>query len=300
MCKKAQQAECYVSNCSYEVNNQCVSMQCCNDTPDVAKGIAYHDGAFVATWGWGAPGELRRSTDGIHWTSTRAGYPFGGIVYGAGKFVGIAAHTSVSSPDGITWTAAPDAGFGSVRRVAFADYKGGRFIGMTDTQVVVSSDAFQSWHPASVLPPECFGDISTCGDIIYGNGTIVVAQLAGTACRSTDGGDTWTSAPTGAEVLSRGVFADGQFLFWGDHVRFSSPDGKTWTKTATNLRLEGPVARSDAGTFVLADGGGYAQQALYRSTDGITWAQLAPGTFVQSHPFYAVTFGYADASACSP
>ena len=311
MCGMAQQATCYTGTCSYEINNQCVSMQCCNDTPDVAKGVAYNDGVFVGAWGWGQPGDVRRSTDGIHWTSTHAGDNYGGVAYGAGKFVAIS-RAPISSPDGTTWALDPAADFRSngsptgtqlwsIRRVAFADYQGGRFIGIADSDLLTSADAGQTWQRPNNFPSECFGNIMAYGDILYGNGTIVIIQESGTACRSIDGGTTWSSTSTGQTVLSRGVFTDGKFVIWGDHIRLSSPDGVNWTTTATNVRLEGAVARSAAGTYI-ADANlytGYSQQTLYRSSDGVNWQELAPGAFVKSHPFFAITFGYADASACA-
>ena len=90
LCGMKQSAICYMSNCSYTINGQCKQMQCCNDTPDVAKGVTFGNGQFLATWGWGQPGSVRRSRNGIDWTSSFDNVnenSFGGLVFGGGHFV---------------------------------------------------------------------------------------------------------------------------------------------------------------------------------------------------------------------
>ena len=44
-----QAATCYGSDCSYLVGGQCQTAQCCNDTPDVAKGVIGLGAETVAT-----------------------------------------------------------------------------------------------------------------------------------------------------------------------------------------------------------------------------------------------------------
>lgn len=317
MCGMAQSAVCYGATCSYLVNDECVQMECCNDSPDVAKGVIWGDGQFVATWGWGQPGAVRRSTNGIDWTTTHPNDSFGGLAYGGGRFV-LASRFPFWSTDGASWTAGETADFTnsdgsdmwSVRRFAYADYDGGgRFVavasGNTNRDMLVSSDGGQSWWRPSVLPDDCANEISTYGGIVSGNGVIVIVDMAGNACRSTDGGDTWSVTPTGlGQVLSHGVWTGSEFWFWGDDgFRISSPDGATWTTTpmATPTRL-GPVARSASGTLVAVGNvwEGYDQQTFYRSTDGLTWDELGDGSFVPSHSIFYIAFGYADPSSVCP
>jgi hypothetical protein len=143
------------------------------------------------------------------------------------------------------------------------------------------------------------------GGIVSGNGIIVIVGQDAWACRSTDGGETWTVTPTGLnEVLSGGVWTGQEFWFWGDDgFRVSSPDGATWTKTplTTPMRIE-PLARADSGTIVAISNvwNGYEDQQFLRSTDGITWEVLPASAFTGSHPIFGITFGYAEPSARCP
>jgi hypothetical protein len=171
--------------------------------------------------------------------------------------------------------------------------------------MLISSDGGQSWWRPSSIPTTCATSVSTYGGIVSGNGIIVIVSQDASACRSTDGGQTWTVAPTGlSQILSHGVWDGRQFLFWGDDAYMvTSADGATWTKTkmATPTRL-GPVARSDAGTLVAVGNvwEGYDKQSFLRSTDGLTWNVLPATSFVPSHGIFYITFGYADpSSACA-
>jgi hypothetical protein len=316
MCGMAQSARCYENDCSYMIGGECTSMQCCDHSPDVAKGVIWGNGKFVATWGWGQPGAVRTSTNGIDWATTHGNDTFGGLAYGAGRFV-VASRFPFWSEDGTSWTAGETADFTnsdgsdmwSVRRFAYSDYDGGRFIavasGDTNRDMLVSSDGGVTWWRPSVLPDDCAGEVSTYGGIVSGNGVTVIVDMDGNACRSTDGGDTWSVVPTGlTQVLSHGVWTGSEFWFWGDDsTRISSPDGVTWTQTPmTTPRRLGPVARSPEGTLVAVGNvwEGYEDLSFYRSTDGLEWEELAAGTFVPSHSIFYMAFGYADPSDVCP
>ncbi len=317
MCGEAQAALCYQADCSYRIGDTCEQRECCNDTPDVAKGVIFGNGQCVATWGWGSPGAVRRSTNGVDWTTTFPGDSFGGIAFGDGKFV-VASRSPQISSDGTSWTAGQTANFlnddgsamWSVRRFAFASYQGqGRFVavasGNTNRDMLVSSDDGVTWWRPSALPDDCASEVSTYGGIVSGDDVILIVDMAGHACRSTDGGDTWSVVPTGlSQVLSHGVWTGSEFWFWGDDGYLaSSPDGASWTITpmATPTRL-GPVARSPEGTLVAVGNvwQGYGDQRFLRSTDGLTWEELPGDSFTASHPIFYLAFGYGDPSADCP
>jgi len=315
MCGQVQSAVCYEAQCSYMVDGECETMTCCDHAPDVSKGVIYGGGQFVATWGWGRPGAVKTSANGVDWVTTHPGDSYGGLAYGGGRFV-LASRAPFVSGDGTTWTAGGEADFRnaddslmwSVRRFAYADFEGGgRFVavasGDTDRDMLVSSDGGESWWRPSSIPADCAGSVSTYGGIVSGNDVIVIVDQQANACRSTDGGDTWSVVPTGLQqILSHGVWTASEFWFCGDDgYRASSPDGETWTVTpmATPHRL-GPVAISDAGTLVAVGNvwQGYDAQSFFRSTDGLTWEALTPGAaFAPSHPIFYLTFGYAEPSA---
>lgn len=314
LCDTPSPVVCWMGSADYLIGGECRSMQPCNDTPDVAKGVIYGAGAFVATWGWGRPGVIRRSTNGVDWTTTHADDSFGGIKYGAGRFVA-ASRFPVWSSDGTTWTSGQEADFRSttgttiwsVRRFAFLDYDTGRFVavgrGDENSDILVSSDGGASWHRPSTLAPECGDlDLNAYGDLLSGNGIIVAVDTNGTVCRSLDGGDTWLGGNTGVnEIYSRGVWTGSEFWIWGQNMRLSSTDGASWTATpqVTDVRLEGPVAISANGTLVAGENewNGYDQQNFLRSTDGLTWDSLPSNAFTHSHPIFSIAFGDADPSA---
>jgi hypothetical protein len=316
LCNKKEDKVCYTAaTCTYSIGGACVERQCCNDTPDVPKGIVYGDNQFVATWGWGAPGEVRRSTNGVDWTTAIPADSFGGIAFGGGRFVA-ATRDPYYSTDGTTWQKGGAADFRnadgtimwSVRSFAYSDYSGGRFVayasGDTSDDMLVTSDGAATWWRPTTRPSTCWTH-PTDGGILSGNGVIVIASEQGIACRSTDGGQTWTATPTGlTSLLSQGVWTGSQFLFWGDDsTMVSSPDGATWTKTpmVTPMRI-GAVARGDSGTIVAISSvwQAYDAQTFLRSKDGLTWEVLPASAFVHSHPFFYMTFGYADPSEACP
>ena len=39
----------------------------CDHNPSAQRSLVYGDGYFYAKYGWGAPGSVRRTKDGIHW-----------------------------------------------------------------------------------------------------------------------------------------------------------------------------------------------------------------------------------------
>jgi hypothetical protein len=308
---------CDTGKCSYTVAGKCQQETCCYDTPDIAKGVIFGAGKFVATWGWGQPGAVRTSTNGIDWTTTHPNDSFGGIAFGGGRFV-VASRSPFWSGDGTAWTAGQTADFRnadnttmwSVRRFAYADFKGGgRFVavasGNTSRDMLVSADGGVTWKRPSLIPTDCALEVSTYGGIVSGNGVIVIVDQHANACRSTDGGDTWSVVPTGlTQILSHGVWTGSKFLFWGDNTTMvSSPDGAAWTKTkmTTPLRL-GPVALGPNGTFVAVQNvwDGYDKQHFLRSTDGLAWETLPAAAFVAGHPIFYIAFGYADPSAACP
>jgi hypothetical protein len=317
VCGSKQAGICDTGKCSYLVSGKCQQETCCYDTPDISKGVIFGNGTFVATWGWGQPGAVRTSTNGIDWTTTHPNDSFGGLAFGGGRFV-VASRSPFFSADGTAWTAGQTADFRnadnstmwSVRRFAYADYKGGgRFVavasGNTSRDMLVSADGGNTWHRPSAIPADCAIDVSTYGGIVAGNGIIVIVDQHANACRSTDGGDTWSVVPTGlTQILSHGVWTGKEFRFWGDNMYMtSSPDGATWTKTkmVTPLRL-GPIALSPGGTYVAVQNvwDGYDKQHFLRSTDGLTWETLPATAFVPSHNIFYITFGYADPSAVCP
>ncbi len=301
----------------------------CDHHSGAGRGITYGDGFFLATFGWGKPGSIRRSKNGVDWENVLEGKTFAGIVFGGdGVFLAGERPPQVSSNGGSMWAAGgdPDSAVWNARRTGFAPHDGGRFLlafesgGVTD--INVSQDKGATWTRPSTLPATCAASMQWEGGFAYGNGAIVVLGGNGVACRSLDGGDTWTETSIGGNVGGRLLFGGGEFVTWGSTpdytpVRFTSTDGVSWTTTPTKVAKKNPdgttsssagpsigaVARSEAGTYVAVNGGWqqwYDKQRFYRSNDGVNWDELPAGSYVGSHPIQFISFGVAEKSADCP
>ncbi len=133
LCSSTTPVECYANgkSCGARWYDGTCSMHTpceCGHSPGFSKGMAFDGTTFVGTWGWGYPGSVRRSRNGIDWTHSMEWQPgFVGIAYGAGAFVTGARSPKVSR-GGQSWDVGGPANFSgpneptiwSVRRFAFA------------------------------------------------------------------------------------------------------------------------------------------------------------------------------------
>lgn len=280
----------------------------CDHNSNAGRGLAYGNGYFVATFGWGMPGVVRRSRDGLTWEDTLGGRTFADVAFGNGVFLAND-RTPQRSRDGSGWMAAgtTNASAGNMRTIEFVPHgPRGRFLASaesgTNRDIVWSDDNGSNWHSASVRPNVCGQQAK---GFAYGNGVTVLTSGVGHVCRSTDGGDTWTTVSVAMGELSTPLWTGSEFFAWAGSQLWRSADGRQWSSTAlvgTQVSI-GAVARSAAGTFVAVRGGWqvwYDQQRFYRSTDGIHWDTLAAGSYVGSHPINFIEFGYAPAGTVCP
>ncbi len=279
----------------------------CDHNPGAGRGITFTGTAFVATFGWGPPGGIFRSEDGVAWDQRVSGTTFGGVATGVGHVVAMSAQPRVSDDDGVTFAASDDYIDTQARRTAFAAYATGRFIMVGDGKITLSSDAGSSWWSPDVWPSGCGDSIQTQGGIAYGNGVILVLGGNGLACRLLDGGTTWTTHATGTtDVSSQLVWNGSVFRMWaGDRV-YSSSDGASWSSVVispASVRV-GIVAYDPEHDSYAAINGGwgdwYTTQRFFRSDDGVTWETLAADKALRSHPMRNMVFGYAKRSAVCP
>ena len=269
----------------------------CDHNPGAGRGIDHGNGWFVATFGWGPPGAIRRSRDGATWEAVTVGTTFAGVAFGNDQFLAGGRPAWIGDGDGSGWrkTGDPALKNWNVRRTAFLPHAGGRFIVHGDGDTLLSSDGGKSWWRPTTLPPDC-GTDQWSGGIAYGSGVILMASAQGVACRSTDGGTTFTSAPMGGTVRGRLLWTGSEFMTWGQRGLYRSRDGAAWTTqpTAPPNLLIGPVARSDGGTFVAVKEEWqqwYDKQEFYRSRDGVTWEVLPRSAYAASHPISFISFG---------
>ena len=295
----------------------------CDHDPGAGRGIAAGDGWFVANFGWGAPGTIRRSRDGVTWERVVSNGPtFAAMVYGRGHFLAASGEPWVSANAGTSWR--PGAGDpnldGAVRRGGFgADV----FVLSGDGpshKWAVSADQGASWSHPSSISPDCGAGQWEGG--IVGNDRVVVMLGETVSCRSTDNGRNWTRAEVGGKVSSQLLWTGTEFMAWGEDVQsrpavFRSVNGTTWSTTFLQLRTVqadgsvsvtagprvGAVARGASGTFVAVNGGWggwYEHQVFLRSADGITWEALPPQRYTRGHPINFIVSGPGLPSSACP
>lgn len=278
----------------------------CDHSADAGRGITYGNGWFVLTWGWGHPGTVQRSSDGVTWETVMMNSPtFADLAFGNGTFVADASPTKVST-DAKTWATGGPLGFSiNYRSIDFIDHDGGRFIvtGESGDQraIAISKDG-KTWQMATDRPADCG---SYYRGLAYGGGTAVLASGNGHVCYSKDGGDTWKLVKLDTALGPAVLWADTEFMVYNGSKRYHSADGVTWQNDTTvpaNIQI-GAAARSPDGTFVAANDGWlvwYEKQKFFRSTDGKTWEVLPAASFVGSHPINFMSFGYVDPGAGCP
>ena len=277
----------------------------CDHGPGAARGLTWGGGWFFATFGWGEPGAVERSRDGIAWEPVHEGRTFGGLAFGNGRLVAADRLGEYSDDHGVAWNdfASVDLDGWNVRSTAFVPYDGGRFIMSADGEVVVSSDG-STWVKPLSIPEGCSGGAYP-GRIIYGNGTIVMTAESGVVCSSDDGGQSWsaTTLPTG--LRSNGVWTGSEFMAWNFGTAYRSADGRNWTSSETvpsDIDF-GVAAISEQGSIVAVSSGWeqhYDEQAFYRSDDGVNWETLSGDAYTGGHPITVITFGYAQPSDDCP
>ncbi|MEZ4399770.1 MAG: sialidase family protein [Kofleriaceae bacterium] len=270
----------------------------CDHSPGAGRGLDGAAGRIWATFGWGQPGGIRTSTDGVTWTTALADTTFGGVVaLPDGATVIAAGHSPMRSTDGgATWAAAGDPGLTvwNVRRAAYVPTAGGRVLMFGNDgevrELVVSADGGATWSHAS-WPAACgVGDLQSSGGIV-GTADRIVVVAGHTACTSTDGGATFTEAEVGGDVRGQVVWTGAEVWAWGAGVAWHSPDGVSWTEVPlAPAGLDLGAVTYAAGRFVGVRGGWqvwYQDQRFYGSDDGVTWAEaVAPG----GHPIRFMSY----------
>lgn len=274
----------------------------CDESAVSGRGLAYGNGSFVASWGYGQPGKLQRSTDGKAWDDVMTGTPpFLNVAYGNSIFVAGGNPTSISR-DGKTWSRGGKLNFEiDFRGIEFVPTAGGTFVvsGETDDQreISVSHDG-KVWKNASTRP-------ALCGHDLYGiagsDSVMIVASEEGHVCWSADG-DVWSDVAVADGFTSPPIWTGTEFWIYSGAELFKSADAQSWTSVTiepANIAI-GALARSPAGTLVAVNAGWqvwYEEQHFFRSTDGVHWDVLPKAAFNGSHPINFIRFGFVSPSA---
>jgi hypothetical protein len=274
-------------------------------------GLTYGDGWFYASYGWGFDGSVRRSKDGAQWETVKTGGWGGGVASAKHSvFVAWEGSWSTSSDDGTTWqplATSPRANFDHAYPVAVGD----EIIVMgragAAQESAISADGGLTWTEPSGLGADDGSSFAA------GNGVFVSVGSNGTSARSVDAGSTWTSQqviPTGTGNWATNIVFDGaNFVAWGAGMKWSSPDGVTWSKAAFTIDGAAPAAwwhgpvSFNPGTKTYAAvldvwGNYYEKQLAYHSADGVAWTALDAAHFKGGHPIRTIVAGEVDPSAC--
>jgi hypothetical protein len=285
------------------------SNQDCDHGPGAGRGVTWGDGWFYATFGWGSPGFVKRSRDGVTWEPVLENAEFSGLAFGNGRLLAASRYGQYSDDHGGTWQGFEATGLTNwnVRAGTFVPHDGGRFVMVAiddSPEIVVSSDGV-AWSPPESAPANCGEGVMRPGRIEYGNGFIFAVGDGGVVCRSADGGRTWSSKSLGAWMPGQSIWTGSELMAWSYGTLHRSTDGETWTTTATvpsNLDI-GVTAISDQGTFVAVNAGWaewYDAQVFYRSEDGVHWEALSGDAFTGGHPIQSIAFGYGQPSDDCP
>ncbi|MGA9525386.1 MAG: sialidase family protein, partial [Myxococcaceae bacterium] len=294
----------------------------CDHTALTARGLAFAGEHIVANFGWGPPGSIRRSRNGVDWVTVQTGKTYASTVHVDGRLLFANNDMAVSDDEGNTLTTGT--GFwhlGNVRRGGGGDINGRVFVMTADNGIVVSNDGLQ-WTTVTA-PSQCRAGL-TNGGVAVGKGVIVVAGTPG-VCFSRDRGNTWTAVSLSVEVNSTLVWTGEAFVFFSrtraeagsQFARYASADGETWTMAPTTVRRPQPgggvrtengpslgIVAYGEGVFAAVNdewGRYYEDQSFYRSEDdGLTWDELPKSAFVGSHPITKLAFGYAERSSVCP
>jgi hypothetical protein len=299
----------WVANRSNDDSVRCFSSAAtdCDHKFGAGRGIVWTpQGGFVANWGWGDPGVIRKSLDGVTWTTVDSGQNYAAMTANrAGLLYAASGRGKLSRDDGKTWVAAGDAKVQvNIRRGGFGGTGNGVFVIVGDSNTARVSDDAVTWRAPQVFPSSCANEIQWEGGIASGSGVMVVLGGDGNACRSTDNGVTFDAHSVGGSVTSRLLWTGREFVAWGNGAMYRSPNGTNWTSSPLRLRRNGAlvsgtpsigaVAMSPTGAFVASNAGWqvwYEKQRFYRSVDGLTWDELNASRFVGSHPISHIAYG---------
>jgi len=274
----------------------------CDHSAMAGRGLAFGADSFVATWGWGHPGTLQRSTDGKDFQDVMTETPtFADVAYGNSVFVTGGNPTRVSA-DGKTWEAGGKLTFDfNYRGIEFVPTAGGMFVvtGESGEQRAISTSRDgKAWAAASDRPDLCGQELR---GVAGSPDVMLVASGQGHVCYSGDG-NAWTHVAVTERFTSPPLWTGTEFWIYSGSKLFKSPDAKTWTNQSiepANIAI-GPLARSPEGTLLAANDGWqvwYEKQRFFRSRDGVHWETLPATAFTGSHPINFISFGYVPASA---
>jgi hypothetical protein len=280
----------------------------CDHTAYSGRGIDSHGGWFVANFGWGVPGSVRRSRDGINWETVRTGEAGGGVTIYNGALVVAWGGWWRSTNLGMTWTAVANTPAFELSHPLFQRVNDKTFAAGRANGIAFTKDQGATWTRVTNFPADRMTYFAE------GNGVLLSLGNGGTGnlARSLNDGITWDSlqVTTGANRSWAGLVFNGtHFVTWAGGQMFRSADGSTWTATPMTFSggfdpslFNGPVQYNpETRTYVAIPnnwGRYYTGQRALHSSDGYTWTQLSGAAFTGGHPINHITAGPMEAANC--
>lgn len=284
----------------------------CDHTPMSGVGIDSDDGWFFTNFGWGYPGSIRRSRDGVQWETVRTNGWGGGVAFTKGILFSIWNRWDTSSDLGQTWSAVANSPYAQlghpvVKRLGERLIVYGRTGGIR-----LSDDGGMTWAAPVTFSDEWASGFfaeskTTMVSLGYRQTTDGTNTYLGYIARSTDGGMNWT----GEQVYSipgrpwQGlVFNGSEFMAYLGKEVWHSPDAQTWTKTPIAVTGaawgNGPIGFNPTkGTYIALVNSGSTyytdKQVALRSKDGVNWTKAS---FPPGHPMKDITLGKMESRYC--
>lgn len=308
--------ESWIRNRSDDDNMRCVwdhsEIGCA--ARNAASGIAIARGSAVILEGWayhgdlpaGGYGTLRRTNNGINFTTLASNLGHGGFggnddILVMGPPSGITSGRN-STNLGVSWSTGYPVIFDAwnIRRFFYLQH-GPYFVSLGDDgpngQGFGMSNDGRSFRKPSTYPATCGLNIRLKGGAAAMPGVLTIVSGDGVICRTTNNGQTWSTANIPAARLSHMVSKPNEMLIWGDGKRYRSTDGLNFTAanlTNTNLSFSAVGYDPLHGRYVAVSHGYqamYEAQRFYVSTDGLSWRELTTQQAPRSHPIKFFEFG---------
>lgn len=283
----------------------------------MAAGAAFHEGVFVVGTGWGYPGHVLRSDNGIdwedlpaerfHWADQTTHMPEGAVAvmfHNGTRFVLITGRRRLFSMDGRDWfeegEQLPNEMF-HLRSHRFVEELGVHFLRgeNSNKQVQWLATSTDGGLTYQMLPGGSGFDFACNARMEYAHGTLMAPGGDG-YCRSTDGGATWSyhAAPMRVSTFYP---TDAGWVTMGGHrsAMLESSDGLSWQEStvANGMRFSAGGYSAYLDYYVAAS---HQNEEFYRSDDGVTWTALPEAAASEVPDIRHVVFGWGKPSALCP
>ena len=293
---------------------QTTPCKCRDHATGSATKVAWGGDQFIAAFGWGQPGTLFRSKDGV---SVEAITPEGrpnpqGAAWGGGTWILGTDRVHRSLDNGDTWSFRERADrlneLGHPSDIHFIEGVGanGRFLLLGRLGAYISDDLGVTWDKVQEWPEWEYDfagrTITTsCGNFgtkaaSHGQTVVVTRTQPDSFCVSKDAGLSFERVPLPEFARGAGPAAwDGQrFHVIADRHHLSSPDGVTWTATDLDRAFWSMRAVYDHRTKTFAGvKGSYDDQRFFWSDDGVAWNEVPQGKAPRGHALKFFAKGWA-------